>query len=250
MSRPRLCAMGVTLVTVVALAYTASLRGGFLWDDDLRITANPTIVGPLWSKVIWTTSLAYDFSRRLSLFVQGRNVTNVKDPLDAVSSGRAGRPARLPPADGGIRRQLGLRRQGHVLKRNTGRFVLSAVGLAACAFFRMCAGHLCVCCRHSSAATFRRRSLGGMPNPKTCLNVARRSGQTNSPYDDPIAFPPFAPSGKCRVRRILFAGIQACRAGADSFDRFDSGPCLQPGFPRIRQQRRGTTQGHEPSHLH
>ncbi|MFM9030510.1 MAG: hypothetical protein ACKOTF_07500, partial [Opitutaceae bacterium] len=53
-SRFRSAAPALTLVAAVTLAYAGSLRGGFLWDDDLHITANPTIIGPLGLKEIWT----------------------------------------------------------------------------------------------------------------------------------------------------------------------------------------------------
>lgn len=50
------------------MAYAGSLGGGFLWDDDLHITANPTIIGPLGLKEIWTTARANYFPLTLSNF--------------------------------------------------------------------------------------------------------------------------------------------------------------------------------------
>lgn len=61
-------APALTLVAAVVLAYAGSLRGGFLWDDDLHITANPTIIGPLGLKEIWTTARANYFPLTLSNF--------------------------------------------------------------------------------------------------------------------------------------------------------------------------------------
>jgi len=61
-------ARGVVLALVVLVAYLAALRGGFLWDDDLHVTANPTIVGPLGLKEIWTTAAANYFPLVLTNF--------------------------------------------------------------------------------------------------------------------------------------------------------------------------------------
>ena len=46
------------LILFVLLAYTPIWHAGFLWDDDVMLTANPCIVGPLGLKEIWTTSAA------------------------------------------------------------------------------------------------------------------------------------------------------------------------------------------------
>ncbi|MBI5688780.1 MAG: tetratricopeptide repeat protein [Verrucomicrobia bacterium] len=61
-------ARAILLVAAVVAAYAGSLGGGFLWDDDLHITANPTIVGPLGLKEIWTTSRANYFPLVLTNF--------------------------------------------------------------------------------------------------------------------------------------------------------------------------------------
>ena len=42
----------------VLLAYTPLWHAGFLWDDDVMLTANPCIIGPLGLKEIWTTNAA------------------------------------------------------------------------------------------------------------------------------------------------------------------------------------------------
>jgi tetratricopeptide (TPR) repeat protein len=49
---------GLLLVAAVFLAYQPVWRAGFIWDDDMHVTANPCIVGPLGLKEIWTTSAA------------------------------------------------------------------------------------------------------------------------------------------------------------------------------------------------
>jgi hypothetical protein len=49
---------GLALVCAVILTYLPVWRAGFIWDDDINITANPCIVGPLGLKQIWTTSSA------------------------------------------------------------------------------------------------------------------------------------------------------------------------------------------------
>lgn len=59
---------GALLVALIVATYAASLRGEFLWDDDLHVTANPTIVGPLGLKEIWTTARANYFPLVLTNF--------------------------------------------------------------------------------------------------------------------------------------------------------------------------------------
>jgi tetratricopeptide (TPR) repeat protein len=49
---------GLILVLSVILTYTPVWRAGFIWDDDVHLTANPCIVGPLGFKEIWTTRAA------------------------------------------------------------------------------------------------------------------------------------------------------------------------------------------------
>ena len=46
------------LILFVSLAYTPIWHAGFIWDDDIMLTANPCIVGPLGLKEIWTTNAA------------------------------------------------------------------------------------------------------------------------------------------------------------------------------------------------
>src|ERR1039458_3247557 len=49
---------GLILVLAVILTYPPVWQAGFIWDDDVLVTANPCIVGPLGLKEIWTTSAA------------------------------------------------------------------------------------------------------------------------------------------------------------------------------------------------
>lgn len=59
---------GLFLCALVCIAYWKSLGGAFLWDDDLHIWANPTIVGPLGLREIWTTARANYFPLVLTNF--------------------------------------------------------------------------------------------------------------------------------------------------------------------------------------
>ncbi|HUB68539.1 MAG TPA: tetratricopeptide repeat protein [Candidatus Methylacidiphilales bacterium] len=49
---------GLALVLAVILTYIPVWWAGFIWDDDVNVTANSCIVGPLGFKEIWTTSAA------------------------------------------------------------------------------------------------------------------------------------------------------------------------------------------------
>ncbi|MCE0497563.1 MAG: tetratricopeptide repeat protein [Methylacidiphilales bacterium] len=49
---------GLTLVIAVFVTYQPVWYAGFIWDDDIHLTASPCIVGPLGLKEIWTTSAA------------------------------------------------------------------------------------------------------------------------------------------------------------------------------------------------
>jgi len=59
---------GLVLAIVVVVAYLGAVRGEFLWDDDLHVTANPTIIGPLGLQEIWTTAAANYFPLVLTNF--------------------------------------------------------------------------------------------------------------------------------------------------------------------------------------
>jgi len=59
---------GLFLVVATILAYQPIWHAGFIWDDDLHLTANPCIVGPLGFKGIWTSSAATYYPLVLSSF--------------------------------------------------------------------------------------------------------------------------------------------------------------------------------------
>jgi tetratricopeptide (TPR) repeat protein len=61
-------ALGAALIAAIVAAYAVSLRGDFLWDDNLHITENPTIIGPLGLQEIWTTARAHYFPLVLTNF--------------------------------------------------------------------------------------------------------------------------------------------------------------------------------------
>ena len=56
------------LFAVTVVAFWPALHGGFVWDDDVHLTANPTIVGPLGFKEIWTTVAAVYYPLTLTSF--------------------------------------------------------------------------------------------------------------------------------------------------------------------------------------
>jgi tetratricopeptide (TPR) repeat protein len=60
--------LGLILILFVILAYTPIWKAGFVWDDELILTANPCIVGPLGLKEIWTTNAADICPLTLSTF--------------------------------------------------------------------------------------------------------------------------------------------------------------------------------------
>jgi tetratricopeptide (TPR) repeat protein len=59
---------GGLIVLLVFLAYLPALHGGFIWDDDAHLTANPCIVDPLGFKDIWTSTAANYFPLVLTSF--------------------------------------------------------------------------------------------------------------------------------------------------------------------------------------
>ncbi len=60
--------LGAALVGLVVLAYVLTLRGEFLWDDDLHVYKNPRIIGPEGLAEIWTTAAANYFPLVLTNF--------------------------------------------------------------------------------------------------------------------------------------------------------------------------------------
>jgi len=61
-------AYGLILFLSVLAIYSPMLWAGYIWDDDLVVTSNPCIVGPLGIKEIWTTSAADICPLTLSTF--------------------------------------------------------------------------------------------------------------------------------------------------------------------------------------
>jgi tetratricopeptide (TPR) repeat protein len=49
---------GLILILAVILTYSPVWWAGYVWDDDIHLTANPCIVGPMGLKDIWTTPAA------------------------------------------------------------------------------------------------------------------------------------------------------------------------------------------------
>ena len=69
-SRSRVLA-GLLLTIAALLAHWPAVHGAFLWDDDVHLTANPSIVGPLGLQNIWTSSAAVYYPLTLtSLWLQ------------------------------------------------------------------------------------------------------------------------------------------------------------------------------------
>jgi len=50
--------LALFLVAATVFAYLSVWRAGFIWDDDLHLTKNPCIVGPIGFKGIWTSAAA------------------------------------------------------------------------------------------------------------------------------------------------------------------------------------------------
>ncbi len=46
------------LILSVALSYVPVWKAGFIWDDNVILTINPCIVGPLGLKEIWASKAA------------------------------------------------------------------------------------------------------------------------------------------------------------------------------------------------
>jgi tetratricopeptide (TPR) repeat protein len=60
--------MGLLAVAAIVFAYVRVGQADFNWDDDAHITANPTIVGPLGLKEIWTSGKANYFPLTMTSF--------------------------------------------------------------------------------------------------------------------------------------------------------------------------------------
>ncbi len=59
---------GWLLLLAVILTYQPLWHAGFIWDDDMHVTANPVIIGPLGLREIWTTSAAQYYPLVLTTF--------------------------------------------------------------------------------------------------------------------------------------------------------------------------------------
>ena len=59
---------GLIMVLAVILVYLPVWHAGFIWDDDIHVTANPCVVGPLGLKEIWTTNAADIYPLTLTIF--------------------------------------------------------------------------------------------------------------------------------------------------------------------------------------
>ena len=59
---------GLALLIAVMIVYSPVWRAGYVWDDDMFVTTNPVIVGPLGLKEIWTTNAADVCPLTLTLF--------------------------------------------------------------------------------------------------------------------------------------------------------------------------------------
>jgi tetratricopeptide (TPR) repeat protein len=60
--------LALLLVAATVVAYLSVWRAGFIWDDDLHLTKNPAIVGPLGFKSIWLTGVAMYYPLTLTSF--------------------------------------------------------------------------------------------------------------------------------------------------------------------------------------
>jgi len=49
---------GLILVLAVIIMYSPVWWAGYIWDDDMVVTGNPVVIGPLGLKEIWTTAAA------------------------------------------------------------------------------------------------------------------------------------------------------------------------------------------------
>jgi tetratricopeptide (TPR) repeat protein len=59
---------GLALLVMTLVAYARVRHAGFMWDDEMHVTQNPAIVGPLGLSDIWTSRAARYFPLTLSTF--------------------------------------------------------------------------------------------------------------------------------------------------------------------------------------
>src|SRR5580658_5569739 len=60
--------LGTILILAVVLAYVPVWQAGFVWDDDVYVTDNPCVIGPLGLNEIWTTSQTGSYPLTLTAF--------------------------------------------------------------------------------------------------------------------------------------------------------------------------------------
>jgi hypothetical protein len=85
---------GLILILFVILAYTTVWKAGFVWDDEIILTANPCIVGPLGLREIWTTSAADICPLTLTTFWMEHALWGIEPAAISCWSGIRGIPAR------------------------------------------------------------------------------------------------------------------------------------------------------------
>jgi tetratricopeptide (TPR) repeat protein len=59
---------GLALLAMTLIAYERVRHAGFIWDDEMHVTQNPAIVGPLGLMDIWTSRAARYFPLTLTTF--------------------------------------------------------------------------------------------------------------------------------------------------------------------------------------
>jgi tetratricopeptide (TPR) repeat protein len=59
---------GLFLIAFVFLAYAQVFNAGFIWDDESHLTRNPSVVGPLGLKEVWTSTRAVYYPLVLTTF--------------------------------------------------------------------------------------------------------------------------------------------------------------------------------------
>lgn len=59
---------GLALLVITLIAYERVRHAGFIWDDEMHVTANPVIIGPMGFKDIWTSRASRYFPLTLTTF--------------------------------------------------------------------------------------------------------------------------------------------------------------------------------------
>ena len=80
--------MAAAIVAAIVLTYLPVWQAGFIWDDDAHVTNNPTIIGPLGLKEIWTSAKANYFPLTMTSFWVQHALWGLEPwPYHAVSVG-------------------------------------------------------------------------------------------------------------------------------------------------------------------